>query len=333
MQHRSLSYLGVLATFVCCIAGVPASGYPIRPVPLWELIEQSQTIVLADVHEVREVEIADRSNPPRDTAIAQLRVRETWKGRHIDDIQVPFPSNLLCPAPPRYAKGKVVIAFLTSDDNATFQTVALSYGTLYPRREEVEDYHLRILEAVGLQDRAASETAILDWLVRVASLRSMRWHGLYQLAGGSDKLHSFYDRSGVGRSLASRLSPLQLGRIADGFVAEPSLDRTLPMILTVLAGLKSRDVDLAAASAIEALLAQKEVPWWFSDPLRLTLARFGDPASNTHVAPLGGDFEEVDPARARQVWSEARRTLKIPKVAPAVAPDVEVWGVGPNTPS
>ena len=105
------------------------------------------------------------------------------------------------------------------------------------------------------------------------------------------------------------------------------------MVLTVLSGFKSRDVDLAAASAIEALLAQKDVPWWIPDALRLTLARFGDPDPDGRISHLGADFDEINAEEARRVWRNACSALNIPRVAPAAAPEIEMSGVGPNTPS
>src|SRR5437867_8999797 len=102
MRQRHPLFLWILAAFTCSLASPTANGYPMSPVPLWELVERSQTIVLADVVEVREGKAHDQDEPPWNSAIAQLKVRQTWKGEHVDQIEVPFPANLVCPAPPRY---------------------------------------------------------------------------------------------------------------------------------------------------------------------------------------------------------------------------------------
>ena len=105
------------------------------------------------------------------------------------------------------------------------------------------------------------------------------------------------------------------------------------MALSLLASVENRDVDLAAVSAIEALLAEAEVPWWIPDALRLVFRRFGDPDPDKRLGSIGKDFEEFDSDEVRRIWREARAALKIPKVTPARIPEMPVYGVGSNTPS
>jgi hypothetical protein len=334
MKLRSGPSLAVWLVIVWLLGVLPCVAYPIPPVPLWELLQKSDLVLLAKVVEVDPIAEQEDGTRRWDSAIARLQVVEVWKGEPTDRVEVPYPANLLCPAPPRYEKGETVLAFLARSEEGTWATVGLSYGTLYPQTEEVEDYRAAIRDAsVLMKGETVSLQSRLEWLSAIAARRGTRWHGLYELEGRSDKLHSYYDRSGASRALAASLSEAQRARIARGFVDEPSTDRTLPMALSVLADFKSREVDLAAASAIESVLKEEEVPWWIPDALGLTLKRFGDPDVDKRLAHVGRDFADVDAEEVRRIWREACSALGIPRVAPIGVPKPKVWGVGSNTPS
>ena len=51
-RHRPGPALAVLVALTLGIDPDPAAGYPIPPVPLWELVEQADLIVLARVESV-----------------------------------------------------------------------------------------------------------------------------------------------------------------------------------------------------------------------------------------------------------------------------------------
>lgn len=111
------------ATWLAVLLMVPAAGaYPISPVPLFDLVNSSELVVMAEVVEIREEERLTEPTPEYSNAllahldqdaVARLRVVETWKGEPMAAVDVLFPRSLICPAPPRYVEGKVVIAFLT----------------------------------------------------------------------------------------------------------------------------------------------------------------------------------------------------------------------------
>ncbi len=200
-----------------------AYGFPIPPVPLWSLVEQSDTIVLAKVVEVREPRWGAKNDRPALYVVA-LRVLETWKGSAVGEIEVKYPS-LICPAPPRYVEGKDVLAFLSGKDSGEWTTVGLSYGTLYPEgREELSDFREMVRRAVALQAGGrVSEVARTNWLVNSALRPGTRWHGLYELAPDHPQKRSF------------QLSPAQREKIAHAFASRPWADSTLPIVLKILA--------------------------------------------------------------------------------------------------
>lgn len=316
-------------------------AYPIRPVPLWELVERAERIVLAEV--IDEVEARrppiDLEGAPSVTmvrgpgSLVLLSVHETWKGATEEELQVTYSPGLICPAPPRYEVGRTVVAFLKRGE-AGWWTVGLSYGTLYPAIEEVRDYRELVKEAVRLQSAiTVTEAGSLDWLVDAASRPGTRWHGLYQLVPRSDELHSFYDAERIPALPKMGLSLAHLKKIAVGFVASPPVDRTLPMALAILSDYLDQGVDYAAVSAVEALLVRKRPPWWIRDAMSAVLHRFGDAHPGKRLEPPGEPLDDIDAEALRRIWRNARQELLIPRLPPAEEPEVEVWGVGSNTPS
>jgi len=110
---------GILAT-----AFPPDAGaYPIPPVTLWSLVEQADVVVLARVERVEPGEPRTEEDMMNgdffDRDIAVLRVLETWKGEEMAEIRVTFGAGVICPAPPRFQIGEVVLAFLERGKTTT----------------------------------------------------------------------------------------------------------------------------------------------------------------------------------------------------------------------
>jgi hypothetical protein len=325
------------------IATRPPAAYPITPVPLWELTQEAELVVLGDVVDVREDpgtgEMSLRDAPSASRiggpgAVARLRVREVWKGTAAEEVGVAFTPNLICPAPPRYVTGKVVAAFLARSAEG-WHTVALSYGTIYPAKDEVGDLRDRVREAVALQAAGGEidEAGRIAWLVRAAARPATRWHGLYDLAPAGDSLHSFYDERGDTRAIGILLTDSQYEEIARGFIERPSTDRTLPMLLHLFEGRPSHALDRAAMAAVEGILAEDTLPWWVDEALERLLRRLGDPDPDGRLRPLGEPFDEKDTDAVRAIWTKAKVDLSLPEIPPVGVKPAEVRGVGPNTPS
>ena len=326
-------------------AAAPVLAYPISPQPLWKLTGESELVVVAEVQEIRRIPFKEKMNGEEwegERTVAVLRILESWKGNENGTIEVPYPAGLSCPAPPVYIEGETVLAFLEwaekgwGGGGATgWSTVGLSYGTLYPSRDELSDFREMVRKAVALQAKGrVPGMALVDWLAEAAARPGTRWHGLYALVPGSDEIRSYYDRSGT-KALNRKLTPAHLERIARGFIASPSVDVTLPMALAVLSDYRSKEVDEAAVSAMEGLYGQTRLPYWTLDSLRGVLRRFEGKGTDKRLARLEAIYEktyEVDEDEVREVWRVARRELSLPKVVPARAPERKVWGVGETTP-
>ena len=321
---------------------VEVFAYPISPVTLWDLVETSSLIVLADVISVddpRAGEMPDHDDPnsimemvSRD-ATAHLNVREVWKGNWAGQLQVSFEDMLVCPAPARYMTGGRVLAFLHRDEGA-WRTTSLSYGTLYPQDDGIPIFRSLVARAVRLQAAASvSDDAYMNWIVDAASHPATRWHGLYPLIPRSDILHSRYDKR-TGISIIDRLTDQHLARIAEGFIASPPTDRTLPMALAALASYSSERLDMAALASMEAVMSSEPVPWWAKDALRHLLERF---MARSVVESTLEDLEdwpdESDSDEIRAIWKRTKEELGLPDVEPAEITQPEMWGVGSNTPS
>lgn len=310
-----------------------AHAYPIPPVPLWSLVEQAETIVVAKVVKVAEPRGRGEDDEPGPAlSVATLRVLETWKGPAAGEIEVKFPAGLICPAPPRYFEGEDVVAFLGGEDQGWGTTVGLSYGTLYPEgREELSDLREMVRRAIALQARrSVHEVDRIDWLVEAAIRPGTRWHGLYELEPAGDELRSFYDldrpRKGVW------LSPAQREKIAHAFASRPWTDSTLPIVLRLLARHADPKVDEAAASAIEGVLGEKDLPYWTPTALELVLQRYGDKQAAKKIEKLQKGCCDYDEKGVRTLWRTAQRELGIPKVTPVKMAERKVRGVGAETP-
>ena len=110
--------VAILTVAVMATAARFASAYPIPPVTLWQLVAQADIVVLA---RVERIEIAERpvDGPIEgawDRDIAVLRILETWKGDPRSEIRVSYCSTMMCPAPPRFEEGEVVLAFLETGE-------------------------------------------------------------------------------------------------------------------------------------------------------------------------------------------------------------------------
>lgn len=320
------------------LAPPAASAYPISPRTLWAQAQTAELVVLAEVEsagppELRQLE-AEAQDEDWPLWTARLRVVEVWKGEAPARLEVGYPGYLICPAPPRYEKGRQVIAFLSREDGV-WRTEGLSYGTLYPRLEEVAVFRelvARSLEIPRLPRRLRTP-AKLSWAVDAAADPATRWHGLYELESESDSLRSSYDQR-QSRQRASKLTTEHRARIAAGFIDGPRVDHTFSMVLSVLAGYRSEELDHAALAALETALAGEHVPYWIGEAMAAVLTRFGDEHAERRVAKLTERCWDLDPEAARRLWRDAKRELKLPDAKPLLdAWQPIVFGVGGRTPS
>jgi len=293
--------------------------------------EEAELIVIA---EVQGIEALEPNEDDWNSSLAHLKVIETLKGPELSEVKVPYAANLICPAPPRYAEGETVVAFLAKGEHS-WHTVSLSYGTLYPRGDEMEDMGAMVLAAVELQglplDGKRMEFRRREWLVQAAALPGTRWHGLYELAPRTDSLRSSYDQSG--RSGGPALGRRHRALLAEAFVSAPKMDTTFSMMLRLLYRYDDPRIDLLALETLEGLLAEEEPPWWAQDLLWTVLHRFGDRAPQERMTALGANSWDVTPDQLRGIWSDAKSELDIPDAAAVEVEIVPYIPVGGRTPS
>lgn len=309
------------------------SAYPIAPQTLWNLSARSQVIVVAKVERLHDDVLApesfsaaadpDQARGPRE--LARLRVTRVLKGSPGQELDVVTEGGMVCPAPGRFIVGKTVLAFLSSFEGR-WHVTGLSYGTLYPAPEHLAVFEQRIQEAAALQAGTYSEAQKTDWAVRTAAHAATRWHGAYELASGRDRRHSFYDseRSPV----TKKLDAVQQKILADGFIAEPTADRTTALIAELLRGYADPRVDQALVGAVDALM-QGSSSFTAFEALAAVVERAGgdvtllegiDPEAFRH------DFDVL-----RRAWDVAKKDLKLPPGTRVKLTPVE-RGVGAETP-
>jgi hypothetical protein len=328
MAHR---FRWVALAALLLLVPTVASAYPISPVPLWTLTEEAELIVVAKVVRIQPLPVDDED---WNSAAALLTVQETLKGPPLFHLKVPYPAGLLCPAPPLYLKGELVVAFLEREGDE-WSTVGLSYGTLYPQGDELDDTKRMVRAALLVQQSPLPteelEESKLRWSVEAAALPGTRWHGLYELAPFTDRQHFAYDRTGRPAAVCLPLEHREL--LARAFVEASKVDPTMTMMLELLCGLDDPRVDRAALGALEGLLALETPPRWAQDLMWAVLARQGDTRLQERLKETGTESWEVTPERLRELWSAAKRELGIHDV-PASEIDLERYlPVGARTPS
>jgi len=77
----------------------------------------------------------------------------------------------MCPAPPEFQEGELIVAFLQRErESGEWEVVSLSYGTRpIPVPEARDAYHARVVEMTKILEMEESKSrgeAILDWLMR-----------------------------------------------------------------------------------------------------------------------------------------------------------------------
>ena len=141
-------------------------AYPIEPVTLRELIQNSESIIWAYVDDI----IVDTASSSYPQTTAKLEIKEELQGRMGKKIiHVSFHADMICPAPARYKKGELVLAFLyRSKDEGKWYTQSLSYGTKYLDEDGYKVYRDRILEMQDIKeikDEKLRSQKTLDWLL------------------------------------------------------------------------------------------------------------------------------------------------------------------------
>lgn len=322
-------YLGLATSLIATVA----SAYPISPQTLWELSGSAEVIVIAKVERLH----ADVVSPTSFTDAAQwktddfegqelvrLRVLSTLKGSPGQELDVQTAAGMICPAPGRFLEGKIVLAFLSSNEGRWY-VEGLSYGTLYPEPDELPVFKERIAEAVKLQAGKFTPAEKLDWAVRTAARKATRWQGAYELASGRDRIHAFYDRKRAPEG--AKLDDVQRKVLADGFVAEPSADGTTAMIADLLNGFPDARVDRALVGAVDTLLEGVEGRTAY-EALSAVIARAGgDPTLLQGLDPRAFRY---DMGELRKAWALAKKDLKLP-AGVKVNPTKRVPGVGEGT--
>ena len=127
--------------------------------PIQDLAATADLIVLADVEQVTSA--GDRETaggaamPPGTDQVARLRVRETWKGPPTAVVEVAFNDFVKWPAPPAYASGETVVAFLRRA-GPEWTTVGISAGIVDAGRGSLAD----LRQAVEKVARRAEDPAL-----------------------------------------------------------------------------------------------------------------------------------------------------------------------------
>jgi len=189
-MKTGLSLLILLVVFQ-----VDVIAYPISPRPLRLLIEESDLIVWAHVHDIRTR--MEKGKNEFESTVAVLTIYEVLQGTvKASQIEVPYAAGWICPAPPHFEKGTDVLVFL-DQKKGSYSVHALSYGVKEMKAEEMAIYKKRIAEMQHIMTIEDPDTKFLsttEWLVKCAEERITRHEGTYELSRDSDFM-SYYDQN------------------------------------------------------------------------------------------------------------------------------------------
>ena len=173
-------------------------AYPISPMPLRKLIIESENIVYGEVLDIKENKKVKEDDWFK-SDIVVLKVHDVLHGNIKPDqiIEIYTSSDISCPAPAYYEKGKLTLAFLYKEKNDDrYSTHSLSYGSKTLEKEDYSVYKKRILEMqdiLKIKNEEEKHAQTIDWLVECALQKPTKWEGTYELSPESDFM-SFYDR-------------------------------------------------------------------------------------------------------------------------------------------
>lgn len=260
--------------------------FPIAPVALSELCDRSDLVAV-----VRPGSGEGSGFDCRVTA----EVLETVHGEPHGTLTVSYACGLVCPRPPSYPEGEVVLAFLSWDEeDGVHRTVGLSYGTKIVPAEERRLFAARVRELFVLREREGEawreSAAFVDWAVRCAEEPGTRSDGLLVLDGAR--------RFGVAfardPALLPRLDDAQWRRLVES-LRSGSLLRSSD--LDLLAKLSDGSDPLLDRVLVElAADRDRARPWALERLMRIAAERWDDP----YVALLVEGVREI----AREGWKD-----------------------------
>ncbi|WBV54088.1 hypothetical protein [Chryseobacterium gambrini] len=173
-------------------------AYPISPMPLRKLIIESENIVYGEVLDIKSNKKVKEHDWLK-SEIVVLKIYDVLHGniKSGQIIEVYTSSEISCPAPAYYEKGKLTLAFLYKEKKEDrYSTHSLSYGSKTLEKEEYSVYKKRILEMqniLKIKNEEEKHAKTVDWLVECALQKPTKWEGTYELSPESDFM-SFYDR-------------------------------------------------------------------------------------------------------------------------------------------
>jgi hypothetical protein len=262
--------------------------------PLWQQIFEADAIVLATVVSVETSPSADAAvagGPP----IVRLRVMEAWKGEIAPEVSMPMGG---------VARGDTVPIFLARDDEIDSWSVSYAaYPIMNASPADTDVYAARVREALDIQQRMPDRITRIEWLVRCAENRVTRWDGLVLLQDEAA------DDDRICIPPAEQLTDDHRHRIAMGFIRDPQIDATIPLLVDVLGAYRDARFDRELIAAIDRAFDSEARNAWTCLAMAAMLSRWGDKDAESRFADVLARPTESYWTELRKEWTRAKARM------------------------
>jgi hypothetical protein len=276
----------LLASLVLTLSPSASRSSESGPVPtLRELCAGSDAIVVAEV---------GRHDPTE--SFVELSVYEVLKGVVSEyRVRVSTEWHVICPPPPRYETGEVVLAFLTRGEGARYRTHRGADGCKSLEPESLRVHTERVREWLAIEGAPLTDVehrfAEIEWLVKCAEHPATRREGTYELERETELFHP-----GPVPAFGF-LKEEQRSRLLDAVFTSSILRHEDLRLLELVAGDDPRVVPFLVRHLREMATASDLLPHE-ADGVLLSLVRHGDrPQSREYLAR----YRELSKTRSKVV--------------------------------
>lgn len=202
----------IILLFVILLFGIKAQSYPILEVPMSELIESSDLIIMGNVIDIKSIKDSQAK-------AAYILVKSNLKGSNASDtIIVEFYTEVTCPQQGKYKKGTNILTFLSYKDSI-FHVNGFSHGVRIIDKE-MPDFEKMILEYISLaevQNSSIRRNKLINWIIETIENPNIRAEGIIMLTSKYLIRNQAIAKSDLTKGQIARITEVLVGLEQFGF--------------------------------------------------------------------------------------------------------------------